>query len=409
MKATKKAPENAELHCNLSYALLKEHKFHKALAAAEKACELDDSLEKAHHRRALALVALERWEDGVKALMVTQEKNPVYENKEVKEQIALASWRCKKMHLDADTPVPELVKDAKQPEEEKKPKVEEGEEEPELSRQEKLKKLAAVQAANIQSRTRKYNKKLMHKKVANHQAETELVTKDMIAKAKATLNVDKEAQQKIQGKLSTDDQLKEKQESMKEGDKVEYDGARVARFAEAELQSLLAAGERQAYQSPVAVMLPGVCKEGWGDEGQGVSMNCAFDSEVQHGHSCRFVKQYADQCGAHAMLIITPKANVKYPTLWEGKKKQAWNFPGEGFMVQLEALDVSHRDMWFVETGADLQGPGTLHKLEKEEWSLVPAIFQGGLLHGGNRADKRAMKKNKKAQLKKAPLAARAN
>ena len=49
MKATKKDPENVELHCNLSYALLKECKFLKALTAAETACTLDPEMQQVCH------------------------------------------------------------------------------------------------------------------------------------------------------------------------------------------------------------------------------------------------------------------------------------------------------------------------------------------------------------------------
>ena len=52
-------PENAEVRCNLSYALLKECKYHKALEAADGAVAIDPTMERAHFRKGLAHAALE--------------------------------------------------------------------------------------------------------------------------------------------------------------------------------------------------------------------------------------------------------------------------------------------------------------------------------------------------------------
>merc|ERR1711988_1447651 len=113
MKASKKDPENAELQCNLSYALLKEHKFHKALTAAEAAVKINPELQQGHFRKGLALAALEKWEDSIHALIEAQKLQVSSENKEIGDMIAMAKWQCKKAHLEADTEVPEICKDAK--------------------------------------------------------------------------------------------------------------------------------------------------------------------------------------------------------------------------------------------------------------------------------------------------------
>jgi len=52
-------PENAEVRCNLSYALLKECKYVKALEAANAAVAIDATMERAQFRKGLAHAALE--------------------------------------------------------------------------------------------------------------------------------------------------------------------------------------------------------------------------------------------------------------------------------------------------------------------------------------------------------------
>merc|ERR1711907_847265 len=255
-KACKLAPENAELHCNLAFALLKENKFTKALTAAETAISLDGTSEKAHFRRALALAALERWDDAVPALIATKERQPSSTNKEVSDMLALAKWRCKSAHLEADTPVPEESKKDEEPEEEKEA----------MTREQQRQRLAEIQAAQQSHRTRKYNKKVMAKKAAQATAEKELVTKEMINSAKRALAVDKAVEARA-NELTTDKVFEEKQAGMKQGEKVAYDSERIERFAAVELKGITDTGDRATFKEPIAIVLPGVRKEGWGDEG----------------------------------------------------------------------------------------------------------------------------------------------
>merc|ERR1712159_305294 len=60
------------LQCNLCYALLKAHKFQKALEAADASLALDDKSGKTHYRRGLCMIALERWDEAVSSLTIAQ-------------------------------------------------------------------------------------------------------------------------------------------------------------------------------------------------------------------------------------------------------------------------------------------------------------------------------------------------
>jgi len=368
MKATKKDPTNALVQCNLSYALLKECKYHKALTAADAAVKIEPELEQAHFRKGLAHAALEQWEESITSLMAAQRLQAGSATKEVSDMIAMAKWQCKKAHLEEDTPVPEICKDAKKPEEPKK--EEEKEKTEEESREELTKKLAAMQAAKMNGRTKKFNKKVMQKAAGEITAAKQLVTKEMIAQTKAALEKDKDVMTKA-NELSTEAKLEEKKKAMKEGDNLPYDSERVARFVAAELKDLTAAGSRESYKEPVAVVLPGVHKAEWGDEGQGISLWNAFQSVERYNHMTKFMIKFVEDSGAHAAMMITPKDKVSYPTLTgslEFLKK-------EGYVVQLQAKDKKDCAVWFVEVTAAGEA-GTAHQLEDAaDWVLLPNVF----------------------------------
>lgn len=360
VKAAKKAPMNAELQCNLSFAFLMEQRFQKALDAADTAISLDDSMEKAHFRRALALVALERWEDAVGSLIETQKRQQVT-NTEVSDMLAMAKYKAKCVHLEAGTDVPELLKDAKRPEKAKTEGEVEGKEAG-LSRKQLMQKLAEKQAVHKESRTRKHIKEANQKKAASATADKELITKAMLQQAKQTLEADQLARERAKD-LTTDKVFDEKREAMKDGKALEYDAERVARFAQVELKGVTDAGDRSAFKEPVAIVLPGVFRDGWGDEGQGVSMWNAFCSSTRHSHASEFLAKYVQDTGAHAVIMVAHTTKVEYPVMNASKE--------DGFWVQLLTRDGSKNGAWFVEVrGTD---EGVVHVLS--ECELIPDVF----------------------------------
>jgi len=365
MKAMKKEPENAEVRCNLSYAFLKECKFVKALEAADASLAIDDSSDKAHFRRGLALAALERWDECVDALVATQKRQPASTNSEVPDMLKMAMWRCKSAHQEAGTEVPEFCKNAKRPAKVEEPKEEEVA--VELTREQKLEKLAAVRGAQQQRRMSKHTKETMQKKDAAAIADRELVTKQMLQQAKDSLEADERARVRAED-LTTDKIFEEKRKGMKDGEKLEYNADRVARFAKTELKGLSDAGDRAAFKEPIAIVLPGVCRDGWGDEGQGVSMGGAFNTELQHGNACKFLSKYLEDTGAHAVMMVAHKSKVIHPKLDSLGGPSA-----DGFFVQLVArVATTETSAWFVEVGTE-GAQATVHELPKG--GLIPDVF----------------------------------
>ena len=271
------------------------------------------------------------------------------------------------------------------------------------SREEKLKKLNAVTGALSNRRVKKHNKEVMHKMAAEAVAEKELVTKDLLAKAKLALDADKAIVHRA-NELTTDTTLEQKKKGMKDGEALPYDAERIARFAQAELKDLLAAGDRKSYKEPVAVVLPGVAKEGWGDEGQGVALWSAFSSKEQHVHMCKFICKFVEDSGAHAALIVSPKDKVVHPDLF-GKNAALPNCPNaNGFLVQLQAKQKSDCAAWFVEVSKEGEA-GILTQLENvDAWKLLPNIFDPNqiMLEASNLTKKQLKAQGKKNAAKAA-------
>lgn len=304
--------------------------------------------------------------------------------------LELAKWRCKSKCLEEDKEVPASCKDARRPAEEKKKSEEE--ETKTLSHEEAQKKLAARLAANSSQRTKKHNKKVMAKMAAEATADKELVTKTMLQQAKNALDADKVIQGRA-NELATEETLQDTKKRVKEGSKLQYESERIARFAAVELADLTAAGDRKSYAEPVAIVLPGVYKEGWGDEGQAVNLWNAFDSKQQHLHTCKFLRKFVEDSGAHAVMMVSPKAKVLHPKLFKSNE----NAVGckEGFLVQIEAPEKADRSAWFVEVSEE-GAAGTAHQLhDVDSWMMLSNIF------GKTEQGQTSNSKGKKAKPKK--------
>merc|ERR1712167_1293 len=134
---------------------------------------------------------------------------------------------------------------------------------------------------------------------------------------------------------------------MGEGEELPYDSERVARFAQTELSSICDVSNAEQYTDPCAIVLPGVKKEEWGDEGQGVNLLGAFESQKQHANTGKWVQMYASDTQSHAIMLVVPKQKLLYP-----KKLSGWDCAVKGgYFVQLEAKDREDRRIWFVAEG----------------------------------------------------------
>merc|ERR1712195_187043 len=305
IKADDSIAQDALMQCNLCYALLKAHKFVKALEHAEAALAIDNKLGKAHYRKGLCLIALERWDEAVETLATAQRILGV-QNQDVASMLDNAKYHCRMTHETNSTECPKSCLGAEDPR-----AAREGKENAKPKKKTEKQVKAEVKAK-------------MAAKLARGKAERQ---QHHAKKLNATLLALQEAQN----------------EALKEGDSIPYDSDRVHRFAQAELASIVDAAKADEYTNPLAIVLPGVAKEEWGDEGQGISILGSFDTAKQHANTRKWVQNYAQESQSHAILLVVPKQKLLYP-----KKLNGWKCAANGgHYVQLEAKESKDRRMWF--------------------------------------------------------------
>jgi len=343
IKADDSIAQDALMQCNLCYALLKAHKFVKALEHAEAALAIDNKLGKAHYRKGLCLIALERWDEAVETLATAQRILGV-QNQDVASMLDNAKYHCRMTHETNSTECPKSCLGAEDPR-----AAREGKEnaKPKKKTEKQVKaevkaKMAAKLARGKAERQQHHAKKLNATLLALQEAQKELLTQDKIQE-QAEMQVADTLPQEVMAQLASDEQYKKVNEALKEGDSIPYDSDRVHRFAQAELASIVDAAKADEYTNPLAIVLPGVAKEEWGDEGQGISILGSFDTAKQHANTRKWVQNYAQESQSHAILLVVPKQKLLYP-----KKLNGWKCAANGgHYVQLEAKESKDRRMWF--------------------------------------------------------------
>jgi len=334
------------LQCNLCYALLKEHKFLKALEHADAALALDSKQGKAHYRKGLCLIALERWDEAVETLTVAQGILGS-QNQDVASMLDNSKYHCRMTHETDGTECPKSCIGAEDPraardgKENKKPKKTEKQVKAEVKA-----KMAAKLAAEKAQRQGHHAKKLNATLLALQEAQKELLTHDKLQVAAEEKEADALPRELMETLVSTE-KYQQVNEGLKEGDPIPYDSERVQRFAQAELASIVDASKAEEYKNPLAIVLPGVAKEEWGDEGQGIGILGSFDTAKQHANTRKWVQTYAQESQSHAILLVVPKQKLLYP-----KKLNGWDCAANGgYYVQLEAKESKDRRMWFCVAG----------------------------------------------------------
>merc|ERR1711934_258121 len=343
------------LQSNLCYALLKAHKFQKALEAADASLALDATAGRTHYRKGLCHIALDEWDEAVTTLEIAQ-KLLGSQDSDCASMLNNSRYHCKMMHEKNKTECPASCVDAEDPqaklkeEKENKKPLSEAEVKAEVKR-----RMAAKLAAESANRQSFNAKKIKNTIVALQEAQKELITKEKVDEAKKLKEAD-QLSPELQKKLVSDEGYDQAKASIKDGEALEYDSERVARFAQHELQQMSV--DPSKFQEPVAIVLPGV-KNDWGDEGQGVNLLGAFESAKQQKNTALWVQQYASQTDSHAIMLVVPKGKLLYP-----KKLKGWGCSKstDGHYVQLEARDSSDRRLWWVEAAG-----AQVHELDLKE------------------------------------------
>merc|ERR1711988_299579 len=114
IKQDQTVAENPLIQSNLCYALLKAHKFQKALDAADAAIELDQTAGRSHYRRGLCMIALDRWDEAVTSLEIAQ-KLLGSEDRECQSMLANSRYQCRLAHEKDGTACPKSCEGAEDP------------------------------------------------------------------------------------------------------------------------------------------------------------------------------------------------------------------------------------------------------------------------------------------------------
>eukprot|EP01043_Picozoa_sp_COSAG02_P059915 COSAG02_NODE_7724_length_2874_cov_2.534414_2_plen_467_part_00 len=365
-KAARKDPTNPVYQSNLAAALIGLAKFDKAIKASEACLKLDAENEKGHYRLACALLGAERFDEAVVEFEETSRIND--KNKEAKKKLMVAVRSSLTAHKEAGTEPPESIA-----------KYRKVKTEAEIAAAEKRK------AAKVQERMDAAKFKFPQGKQVDP-AEA-AANGDAGADGDKAMAGQKEAavsslfSTEGTGEVSQAEDIDAAMQRLAEGDDLPYSTDRVARFMALELAELCKAENAKSYAYPIAIFLPGVQKEGWGDEGQGVGMRACFDSATTHSNAIPFLRQYSEKTKAHAMLMVAAKSQIAFPQVWKRKDKP-WPYgDAAGYFVQLDARKSEDRRVWFIEVSGTEEKPEyRRHMLDEALYSFLQPVLKPMIL-----------------------------
>jgi len=124
-----------------------------------------------------------------------------------------------------------------------------------------------------------------------------------------------------------------------------------------------------------------------GSEMQVIGVEAAFDSPQANSQCCDFLRKYAIENKALAVIVLAEKKNVAYPQVWKGgKSKTQWKWKDSeyGIFMQLDALAVGavnavpERKVWFIPTGSQANAPRPDEpvQLDIDLFAIMPPLLR---------------------------------
>jgi len=123
-----------------------------------------------------------------------------------------------------------------------------------------------------------------------------------------------------------------------------------------------------------------------GGELQVIGVEAGFDSPQANSQCCDFLRTYALENKALAMIVLAEKKNVAYPQVWKQKSKSQWKWKDSehGIFMQLDALAVGavnavpERKVWFIPTGSNSKKPqpGEPVQLDIDQFAIMPPLLR---------------------------------
>jgi hypothetical protein len=117
-----------------------------------------------------------------------------------------------------------------------------------------------------------------------------------------------------------------------------------------------------------------------------IGVEAGFDSPQANSQCCDFLRSFALEQKALAMIVLAEKKNLAYPQVWKGKSKTEWRWKEHenGIFMQLDALAVGatnavpERKVWFIPTGTNSAQPrpGEPVQLDIDRFAIMPPLLR---------------------------------
>ena len=156
------------------------------------------------------------------------------------------------------------------------------------------------------------------------------------------------------------------------GESIPYSEDRIRAFADEMLQGCIKFVKEKSDHPSYAFFLPGQRgKDGAENLGE-VKIKGAFDSPDAHSNCLGFLRQYAEDTKAHAVVLVAMRDDIAYPQIWRQKEWEMGMV--RGLFVQLDSALV--RKMWWVPTPKSSKVPLEPIPLDPTVFSIAPRIFR---------------------------------
>mmetsp|Transcript_48971 Transcript_48971/g.153806 ORF Transcript_48971/g.153806 Transcript_48971/m.153806 type:complete len:356 (-) Transcript_48971:37-1104(-) len=121
-----------------------------------------------------------------------------------------------------------------------------------------------------------------------------------------------------------------------------------------------------------------------GEALQMIGIEAGFDSPQANSQCCDFLRTFAADNKALALLIIAEKRNVAFPQVWRDKSSTQWQWKESehGIFMQLDALSIgavdykAERKVWFIPTGTAKGKPREPVELDIDLFAIMPPLLR---------------------------------
>ncbi|KAJ1488226.1 hypothetical protein T484DRAFT_1939739 [Baffinella frigidus] len=155
----------------------------------------------------------------------------------------------------------------------------------------------------------------------------------------------------------------------------------IENFVQETLTSAITQFATQGEIKPVVYVQPSVA----GEDTRLIGIEAGFDSPTANEQCKQFLRTFAADHKALAVIILAEKKSVAYPQVWKDKTKTEWPFENseQGIFMQLDAFSIgktgkgTERKIWFIPTGTSKNSkPREQVELDIEKFQIFPKLLR---------------------------------